>query len=217
MSKTLRRLLALAIMLASFTLAYFVIRYQHHVDDFIRHVGVLAYPIAIIVFVAVASAPFSMTDALAIMNGSIFGPLWGSVLNAVGLVFASMIGYWINQRASHLLDLEAALEKLPHWVKRFPVGSPAFLLSVRVIPGFGGTIATATAATFKVPLWVHMWTFCAIAIPICTLLAIFGDRATVFVHAYEHKAHDYYEAHRPHFHNPFRHEPTPLPKASPSV
>ncbi len=205
-------------MVASFALAYLVIRYQHHVEAFIRGIGlVFAYPLAVVVFVAVASAPFSMTDALAIMNGSIFGPLWGSVLNAVGLVFASMIGYWINQRASHLLGLERALEKLPHWVKRFPVGSPAFLLSVRVIPGFGGTIATATAATFKVPLWVHMWTFCAIAIPICTLLAIFGDRATVFVHTFEHNAHDYYELHRPHFNLHVRLEQHTEPKASPSA
>ncbi len=200
-------------MVASFAVAYLVIRFQPVVDNYIRHVGnAAAYPIAIIVFVAVASAPFSMTDALAVMNGSIFGPLWGSVLNAVGLIFASMIGYWINSRASHLLDLEAALEKLPAWAKKFPVGSPGFLLSVRVIPGLGGTIATATAATFKVPLWVHMWTFCVIAIPICTVLAIFGDRATTFVHAYEHRAHDYYVQHI-HWRRDERREP----KASPTA
>jgi len=215
-SKALRRLLAVAIMVASFAVAYLVIRFQPLVDHYIRHVGALAYPLAIVVFVAVASAPFSMTDALAVMNGSIFGPVWGSILNAVGLVIASMIGYWINRRASHLLDLEAALERLPHWVKRFPIGSPAFLLSVRIIPGFGGTIATATAATFRVPLWVHMWTFCAIAIPICTVLAIFGDRATVFVHEYQGRAHDYIEHHRPHFNLHWRRDERPEPKVSPT-
>ncbi len=217
MNKTLRRLVAIGIMVASFAVAYLVIRFQPEVDHYIRHIGFAAYPLAIVIFVAVASAPFSMTDALAVMNGSIFGPLWGSVLNAVGLVFASMIGYWINRRASHLLDLEAALEKLPAWVKRFPVGSPAFLLSVRVIPGLGGTIATATAATFKVPIWVHMWTFCAIAIPICTILAIFGDRATVVMHDYEDKARIYVEHHRPHFNFQWRREPHTEPKASPSA
>ena len=55
-----------------------------------------------------------------------------------------MLGYWVNQRASHMLDLHEYLERLPPWVKRFPVGSPAFLIAVRVIPGFGGTVATAT-------------------------------------------------------------------------
>ena len=185
---------------ASFTIAALVIRFQPQVEAEIRSLGALAYPLAIVVFALVASAPFSVTDALAIMNGAIFGPFWGSVVNAIGLVFAALLGYWINSHASRMLDLDAYLKRLPHWVKRFPVGSPAFLLAVRVIPGFGGTVATASAATFRIPVWVHVWTMCAIAVPICTVLAIFGDRVTVLVHSYEHRAHVYWEQHHPHFH-----------------
>ena len=185
---------------ASFTVAALVIRFQPAVEAEIRSLGALAYPLAIAVFALVASAPFSVTDALAIMNGALFGPLWGSVVNAIGLVIAALLGYWINRHASQMLDLDAYLERLPGWVKRFPVGSPAFLLSVRVIPGFGGTVATASAAAFRIPVWVHVWTMCAIAVPICTALAIFGDRVTVLVHSYEHRAHVYWEQHHPHFH-----------------
>jgi uncharacterized membrane protein YdjX (TVP38/TMEM64 family) len=195
----LRRLSAFTLLAASFGLAAFVIHKQPQVDHYIRSIGPWAYPLAIALFTLVASAPFSVTDALAIMNGAIFGPVWGSIVNAIGLVFAAMLGYWINRRASHLLDLEAMFERLPHWVKRFPVASPMFLLSVRVIPGFGGTVATATAATFRVPLWVHVWTMCAIAIPICTLLAIFGNRVTVFVHSIPEETRTYIRRHRPHF------------------
>ena len=133
-----------------------------------------------------------MTDALAIMNGVIFGPLWGSLVNAVGLVFAAIVGYLIARRTSHLLDLETNVKKLPSWVTRFKIGSPQFLLTLRVIPGLGGTMATQIAAAFRVPMFVHVWTMCAIAIPICTLLAIFGDQVSVNVHRY-------FEAHRPHF------------------
>ncbi len=184
----------------SFAVAALVIRYQPEVEHYIRSIGFFAIPLAGLIFVAVASAPFSATDALAIMNGALFGPIWGSVINAVGIVFAAMVGYWINRRASHLLDLDAALERLPHWVKRFKVGSPAFLVAVRIIPGFGGTMATATAAAFRVPLWVQVWTMSVIAIPICVLLAIFGDRVTGVVHGYEHRVHLFTERHMPHFH-----------------
>jgi uncharacterized membrane protein YdjX (TVP38/TMEM64 family) len=194
----------------SFTLAALVIRFQPHVEHFIRAAGVPAYPIAIAIFAIVASAPFSVTDALAVMDGAIFGPVKGSIVNAIGLVLAALLGYWINRRASHMLDLDAYLERLPPWVKRFPVGSPAFLVAVRIIPGFGGTVATATAATFRVPIWVHVWTMCAIAVPICTVLAIFGDQVTTFVHSYEVRAHTYWIEHHPHFH--FHHRP----KATPS-
>lgn len=189
----------MAILLVSFTLAALVIRFQPQVDYFIRTVGPSAYPLAVAIFAVVAAAPFSVTDALAVMNGAIFGPLYGSIVNAVGLVLAALLGYWINRRASHMMEIDSYLKRLPHWVKRFPVGSPAFLLAVRIIPGFGGTVATASAATFRVPIWVHVWTMCAIAIPICTLLAIFGDRVTVVVHGYETRAHIYWEHHHPHF------------------
>ncbi|MGR4065380.1 MAG: VTT domain-containing protein [Vulcanimicrobiaceae bacterium] len=194
-----RRASAISLLVVSFALAALVIRFQPYVEHEIRALGITAYPLAIAVFAIVASAPFSVTDALAIMNGAIFGPVKGSIVNAIGLVFAAMLGYWINRHASSLLELDTYLERLPAWVKRFPIGSPAFLLSVRIIPGFGGTVATATAAAFKVPLWVHVWTMCAIAIPICTLLAIFCDRVTTFVHGYEHRAHVYWEHHHPHF------------------
>ncbi len=189
-----------------------MIRYQPHVEHSIRTIGPLAYPLAVAVFAVVASAPFSVTDALAIMNGAIFGPVKGTAVDAVGLVIAAMLGYWINRHASRLFNLEEYLHRLPAWVKRFPVGSPAFLVAVRIVPGFGGTVATATAATFRVPLWVHVWTMCAIAIPICALLTIFGDRVTVLAHGYEseasHYAHRYCLTHRcPHFH--FRRRPRP--------
>jgi uncharacterized membrane protein YdjX (TVP38/TMEM64 family) len=182
-----KRLGAIAMLAASFTLAALVIRFQPLVEREIRSLGLSAYPLAIFIFTIVASAPFSVTDALAIMNGAIFGPVKGSIVNAIGLA------------------------RVPAWVRRFPVGSPAFLLAVRIIPGFGGTVATASAATFRVPVWRHVWTMCAIAIPICTILAIFGDRVTVVVHNYEHRAHVYWEAHRPHLHFPHRVKVTPTP------
>lgn len=193
-----------------------VIRYQPEVEHEIRTIGIFAYPLAILVFAVVASAPFSVTDALAIMNGAIFGPVKGALVDAIGLVIAAMLGYWVNLHASSLLDLQEYLHRLPAWVKRFPVGSPAFLLAVRIIPGFGGTVATASAAAFRVPLWVHVWTMCAIAIPVCVILTIFGDRVTVFVRHYEmrarHYASHYCQTHHcPHFHFRRRATPTPIP------
>jgi uncharacterized membrane protein YdjX (TVP38/TMEM64 family) len=189
----LRRVEAVVVILGSFVLAALVIRHKHALEGVLATIGPLAYPLAIGIFTIVASAPFSVTDALAIMNGVLFGPLWGSLVNGVGIICAAIVGYLIARRTSRLLDLESSVARLPGWVRRFRIGSPSFLLTVRIIPGLGGTLATQVAAAFKVPMFVHVWTMSAIAIPICTLLAIFGDRVSVAAHAY-------YEAHRPHMH-----------------
>jgi uncharacterized membrane protein YdjX (TVP38/TMEM64 family) len=205
LNRLLRRAGGLALLAGSFALAYLVIRHQPRVAHEIRTIGPLAYPLAIAVFTIVASAPFSVTDALAIMNGAIFGPVKGTLVDAFGLIGAALLGYWINARVTRLWRLEEYLHRLPPWVKRFPVGSPAFLLAVRIIPGFGGTVATASAAAFRVSIWRHVWTMLAVALPICALLTIFGDRVTVALHGYEsrarHYARHYCEIHRcPHFH-----------------
>ena len=212
-----RRIAGLGLLALSFALAALVIRYQPHIEYWIRSIGPgVAVPIATAIFALVASAPFSVTDALAIMNGAIFGPVWGTIINAVGIVIAAAVGYWVNRHATHLLDLEAALGRLPDWVKRFRVGSPMFLIAVRIIPGFGGTVATASAATFRVPIWIHILTMSVVAIPICTILAIFGDRATDAIHRYETRAHNYIMHHRPHFHWRFRKHHPPPPQYGPT-
>jgi uncharacterized membrane protein YdjX (TVP38/TMEM64 family) len=199
-----RRIEAAFVILGSFALAAFVVRYRVHVQRDLAAIGPLALPLAILLFTVVASAPFSVTDALAIMNGVLFGPVWGSIANAIGIVLAAIVGYLVALRTSSLLDLDRQIAKLPGWARHFRIGSPAFLLTVRIIPGFGGTLATQVAAALRIPLWVHIWTMAAIAIPICTLLAIFGDRAAIAVH-------EYYEAHRPHMHMhiPFPHRRPP--------
>lgn len=180
----LRRLEAVAILLASFALAAFVVANRPWVEHLLAQIGPFAMPLAILVFAVVASAPFSVTDALAIMNGVLFGPLWGSIVNAVGLVLAAVISYVIALRTSAAFDVKKNVERLPPWARRFRIGSPMFLIVVRIIPGLGGTIATQTAAALRVPIFRQIYTMCAVAIPICTVLAIFGHAASDYVDAH---------------------------------
>ena len=82
---------------------------------------------------------------------------------------------------AYLLDIEGTVRKLPAWVRHFKIGSPMFLIVVRIIPGLGGTIATQTAAALRVPIWRQIYTMCAIAVPICTALAIGGNALSGFI------------------------------------
>ncbi len=175
---------AVGILAASFALAAFVVSHRPWVEQILAQIGPFAMPLAVLVFAIVASAPFSVTDALAIMNGVLFGPVWGSIINACGLVLAAIIGYVVALRTSAAFDVKKNVERLPRWARHFKIGSPMFLIAVRIIPGLGGTIATQTAAALRVPIFRQIYTMCAVAVPICTVLAVFG-----------HAASDYLDAH----------------------
>jgi uncharacterized membrane protein YdjX (TVP38/TMEM64 family) len=199
----LRRLEAGAILLASFALAAFVVARKGQVEHLLSTLGPFAMPLAVLILAIVASAPFSVTDALAVMNGVIFGPWWGSVVNALGIVLAAVIGYVVALRTSALLDIEAQVAKLPGWVRRFKIGSPMFLICVRVIPGLGGTIATQTAAALRVPIFRQIYTMCAIAVPICTALAVGGDFLSNYIESHiVAPAEAYAQRHHIHMHLP---------------
>jgi uncharacterized membrane protein YdjX (TVP38/TMEM64 family) len=214
----LRRLEASAILLASFALAAFVVARRGQVEHLLNSLGPFAMPLAVLILAVVASAPFSVTDALAVMNGVLFGPWWGSLVNALGIVLAAIIGYMVALRTSALLDIEAQVLKLPKWVRRFKIGSPMFLICVRVIPGLGGTIATQTAAALRVPILRQIYTMCAIAVPICTVLAVGGDFLSNYVEshvvapaqAYAEKHHLRVRLPHPHLHG------IPAPRVIPS-
>lgn len=180
----LRRIEAIAILLASFALAAYVVANRQGVEEMLHRIGPFAMPLAVLVFAIVASAPFSVTDALAIMNGVIFGPVWGSVVNAIGLVVAAIIGYVVALRTSSAFDLNGSIARLPRWARHFRIGSPMFLICIRIIPGLGGTIATQTAAALRVPIFRQIYTMCAIAVPICTALAIGGNAVSEYVDAH---------------------------------
>jgi len=206
----LRRLEAALIFTVSFALAAFVVAKKPEVEHLLGVLGISRYPLAVLVFAVVASAPFSVTDALAIMNGVIFGPWVGSLVNAVGIVVAAVIGYVVALRTSRLLDIEGTVARLPSWVRHFKIGSPAFLIVVRIIPGLGGTIATQTAAALRVPIWRQIYTMSAIAIPICTALAVGGDVLSNYIDARWEQASAYAERHHVHF--PHRHRALPSPR-----
>ncbi len=190
-------------MFASFGLAAFVVARKGQVEHLLSTLGPFAMPLAVVILAVVASAPFSVTDALAVMNGVIFGPWWGSVVNALGIILAAIIGYVVALRTSELLDIEAQVRKLPGWVRRFKIGSPMFLICVRIIPGLGGTIATQTAAALRVPIFRQIYTMCAIAVPICTALAVGGDYLSNLIESrVVAPAEAYAEKHHLHMHIP---------------
>lgn len=203
----IRRLKAIAIFAVSFFIAAFVVTNKHAVDGILAALGPLRIPAAVLIFAIVASAPFSVTDALAVSNGVLFGPWLGSGVNAAGLILAAILGYLVALRTARLLNIEEQVERLPAWVRRYRIGSPMFLILVRIIPGLGGTIATQTAAALRVPMWRQIYTMAVVTVPVCTLLAFGGNLISDYVGRHIVTPAQHY-ADRHHIHLP-RHSPRP--------
>ncbi len=197
------RLKAIAIFGASFLIAFSVVANKHFVDGMLAALGPFGIPAAILIFAIVASAPFSVTDALAVSNGVLFGPWLGSGVNAAGLILAAILGYLVALRTAKLLNIEEQVERLPGWVRRYRVGSPLFLICVRIIPGLGGTIATQTAAALRVPIWRQIYTMAIVTIPVCTVLAFGGNLISDYVERHIFAPAQHY-AQRHHIHLPHR-------------
>ncbi len=214
-AQVLRRIFAVGLLVVSFTLAAAVIANKHSIDVLLAGAGFGAYPIAVGVFALVAAAPFSVTDALAVSNGVLFGPIVGSLVNAVGLVLGALLSYYVARRTSSLLDIDSQIGRLPAWVHRFRVGSPVFLILVRIIPGVGGTLATQIAAALHVPLLRHVVTFCLVTIPFCTLLAFGGNAISFYVEQHIVAPAEGY-ATRHHIHFMHRHPLEQMRRAAPS-
>ena len=212
----LQRIEAIAIFVASFALAAFVVGNKPFVDHLLSTLGPFAIPAAIVIFAIVASAPFSVTDALAVSNGVLFGPWVGTGVNTAGLVLAAILGYLVALRTSKLLNIEEQVAKLPKWIQRFEVGSPTFLVVVRIIPGMGGTIATQTAAALRVPMWRQIYTMCIVTVPVCAVLAFGGNAVSNYVQQHiVSPAKHYAKTHHLHLPRHLR-SPLPLPPSLPT-
>ena len=69
---------------------------------------------------------------------------------------AALIQYRLARRVGEQADLEAKLDRLPAWLRRFPVGHPAFLIMGRWVP-LGGPLTNVAAGAFAVPLRRFAW------------------------------------------------------------
>jgi len=103
---------AVAILLASFALAAFVVSHRPWVEQARSSSSVpLLCRSRSWCLRSSRRRRFSVTDALAIMNGVLFGPVAGSIVNAIGLVLAAMIGYAVALRTSTAFDVRANVER----------------------------------------------------------------------------------------------------------
>ncbi|TAM92629.1 TVP38/TMEM64 family protein [bacterium] len=181
-SRRLRALIPLSALVLAFALAYTAVHHRRLLQAWLIAAGPLGPVVSIVIYVALVSSPFVSSDILALLNGAIFGLWEGALVNCVGVMLGGVSTYLIARRTGEFLDIHEDLERLPPWVKRLPVGSPLFLLALRVVPWVGGTIANNVAGFYKISIFRHLWTTAVVAIPVAVFTAYLGWRAVDFLH-----------------------------------
>lgn len=115
-------------------------------------------PIFSISLYAILSISPIPSDALNIINGAIYGPIWGSLISWIGNNAAAMIEYYVGKNLSSASGFEQNKSKLPFGLSKLPADSPYLLIFGRMIPQYGGKVISLLAGLYHVPLKRYLWT-----------------------------------------------------------
>lgn len=149
------------IILLSFAISVSVIAYLKHdlndIHKYIISLGPIAPLFSILLFGILSVTPIP-SDPIALVNGAIFGPFYGSLISLIGNNFAAFIEYYLGTNINTLTKFNTQKTKLPLNLGNLPANSIIFLTLGRLIPGFGGKLVSFTAGLYRVPLWRFTWT-----------------------------------------------------------
>jgi uncharacterized membrane protein YdjX (TVP38/TMEM64 family) len=135
--------------------------------------GVLAPVITSSIQILIAPTPIP-SDVICVAQGALYGFWFALGLNWLGWWIASHIEFLLGRRLREDFDLESRLERLPRWLRRFPVHHPVFLIFARQIPWAGGHLTTLVPGAMGVPFLRSAWCNAIAIIPAAILTAGLG-------------------------------------------
>lgn len=155
---------------------YFVARWVESIGGpakFRSEFGLLAPAITLPLHAIVSISPFP-SDVLCVANGALYGFWLGAALSWLGWWVAGLAEYGFGYQARRDFNLAARWERLPRWLRKFPVGHPVFLIGVRQVPGIGGHMATLLPGAAGVPFLRHVWCSAIAIVPGALLMSAIG-------------------------------------------
>ena len=120
-----------------------------------EHHGLLAAALLVPLQALVSLTPFP-GEVVALTNGVVFGFGWGAFAIWSGWMLTAFLQYALVRRTANDLEFEATLDRLPAWLRRFPVDHPIFLIAARWLP-YGAHLVNSAAGAFEVPRWRFTW------------------------------------------------------------
>jgi len=179
---------ALALLLVFGALAWWllppdsVIGLNNSVEDteaWIQSWGAWGVAGSIALMVAHSFLPFP-AEIIAIANGMLYGPLWGSVITWVGAMLGATIAFglvrWFGRPFLFRMLSAPRLQQIERWSRER--GGVTLLVS-RLIPFLAFNLLNNGAALTGISWWTFLWATGIGILPLTILLAVIGDRALV--------------------------------------
>lgn len=116
-------------------------------------------------------------DVVALANGALYGFVLAAVLNWLGWYVAAFVQFSIGRRAARDFDLDVHRARLPVFLRRLPVGHPAYLLLARLLPWAGGHVTTWIPGAAGVPVCRFAWCTALAIVPASVGFALLGSGA----------------------------------------
>jgi uncharacterized membrane protein YdjX (TVP38/TMEM64 family) len=155
------QLLTLAAALVSFStaigLVIYIARHQATVTNLIQGLGVAGPLVSTLLYGILAFSPIP-ADPLTIINGAVYGPIWGGLIAWLGMNLAALLEYFIGTRIGYAAEFEQRREDLPFGLGRLPVDSIPFLLGGRLLTGAGSKVVSYLSGMYRISLWRYLWT-----------------------------------------------------------
>lgn len=153
--------LTVAVALVSFGtaigLVIYIARHQAAVTSLIHGLGVAGPVVSTLLYGILAFSPIP-ADPLTIINGAVYGPVWGGLIAWLGMNFAALLEYFIGARIGRAAEFEQRRKDLPFGLGRLPVDSIPFLLGGRMLTGAGSKIVSYLSGMYRISLWRYLWT-----------------------------------------------------------
>jgi uncharacterized membrane protein YdjX (TVP38/TMEM64 family) len=114
-------------------------------------------------------------EVIAVANGMLFGPLWGTVVTWAGAMIGAALSFgvarWLGHAALRRFAAAPHLELIERWRNR-----TGWLLAVRLLPVVSFNLINYAAGVAGVAWWTFLWTTGLGILPITIASVVLGDR-----------------------------------------
>lgn len=147
-----------------------------HTPALIRSWGAWGALGSIGLMVAHSFLPFP-AEVVAIANGIVYGPLWGSVITWVGAMLGASIAFSLGRRLGrpfvHRVLSRHIARQVTEWSDAHGTTT---LLAARLVPLIAFNVINYAAALTTISWWTFLWTTALGILPFTILLNVLGAR-----------------------------------------